>query len=105
MDKSSIRTRLMPSQLAVGVSYGGVIMVYATRHWLKHRRANNQWVLLQKDIRNAFNELLPHEFLRDAQQHAPASARFAAYCYGGLPTWFTRERLKHAAGGSKDVPL
>ena len=105
MDKSSIRTRLMPSQLAVGVSCGGVIMVHATRHWLKHRRANNQWVLLQKDIRNAFNELLPHEFLRDAQQHAPASARFAAYCYGRPTNLVYQGEVETCSWGQQGCPL
>ena len=39
-------------------------------------------VLLQKDIPNAFNEVLPYEFLKDAEEYAPSSARFAAFCYG-----------------------
>ena len=105
MDKPRIRTRLMPSQLAVGVSCGGEIMVHAIRYWLKHRRANNQFVLLQKDIRNAFNELLPHEFLRDAQQHAPASACFANYCYGRLTNLVYEGEVKICSRGQQGCPF
>jgi hypothetical protein len=61
-DKIGIRDRLLPSQLAVGVSCGADIMVHATRHWLACRRDHDTFVLLQKNIRNAFNELLPREF-------------------------------------------
>ena len=59
-------------------------MVHATRHWIYAHQTDATYVLLQKDIRNAFNEVLPHEFLKDAQEYAPASARFAAFCYGTL---------------------
>ena len=57
-------------------------MVHAARHWIDAHQADANYVLLQKDIRNAFNEVLPYEFLKDAQEHAPSSARFAAFCYG-----------------------
>ena len=39
-------------------------------------------ILLQKDVRNAFNEVRPLEFLRDCRDHAPASSGFAQYIYG-----------------------
>ena len=57
-------------------------MVHATRHWIYAHQTDANCVLLQKDIRNAFNEVLPHEFLKDAQEYAPALARFAAFSYG-----------------------
>eukprot|EP00438_Fugacium_kawagutii_P000312 Skav205273 [mRNA] locus=scaffold1841:208849:211374:- [translate_table: standard] len=104
-DKATIRARLWPSQLAVGVSCGGEIMVHAARHWLHYRKGNDQFVLLQKDIRNAFNEVLPHEFLRDAQSHAPASAKFAAYCYG-QPTHLVYEgQLQTCSRGQQGCPI
>jgi hypothetical protein len=74
----------MPSQFSVGTSCGGEIMLRAARHWIHENGQQNICVLLQKDIRNSFNEILPHEFLKDAQQYAPASARFAI-CYYGNP--------------------
>ena len=82
MDKARIQERLAPSQLAVGVPCGAEIMVHAARHCIDAHQADANYVLLQKDIRNAFNEVLPYEFLKDAQEHAPSSARFAAFCYG-----------------------
>ena len=84
MDKPRIQERLAPSQLAIGIACGAEIMVHATRHWIYAHQTDATYVLLQKDIRNAFNEVLPHEFLKDAQEYAPASARFAAFCYGTL---------------------
>ena len=66
MDKARIQERLAPSQLAVGVRCGAEIMVHAARHWIDAHQAVANYVLLQKDIRNAFNEVLPYEFLKDA---------------------------------------
>lgn len=57
-------------------------MMHTTRHWIHENGRQNICVRLQKDIRNSFNEILPHEFLKDAQQYAPASARFAICYYG-----------------------
>ena len=82
MDKARIQERLAPSQLAVGIACGAEIMVHAARHWIHAHQADANYVLLQKDIRNAFNEVLPYEFLKDAQEYAPSSARFATFCYG-----------------------
>ena len=74
--------RLAPSQLAVGIACGAEIMVHAARDWIYARQADANYVLLQKDIRNAFNEILPYEFLKDAQEYASSFARFAAFYYG-----------------------
>ena len=82
MDKSRIQERLAPSQLAVGIACGAEIMVHTTRYWIYVHQTDANYILLQKDIWNTFNEVLPHEFLKDAQEYAPASARFAAFCYG-----------------------
>ena len=74
MDKARIREKLAPSQFAVGIACGAEIMVYTARHWIYAHQADANHVLLQKDIRNAFNEVLPHEFLKDAQEYVPSSA-------------------------------
>ena len=104
LDKQSIRDRLLPTQLAVGVSCGAEVMVHAARHWIHQNRQRNNYVLLQKDIRNAFNELLPHEFLQDAQQHAPASARFAAYCYGSPTNLVYQGTVERCSRGQQGWP-
>ena len=62
MDKPRIQERLAPSQLAVGIACGAEIMVHATRHWIYAYQTNANYVRLQKDIRNAFNEILPYDF-------------------------------------------
>ena len=49
-------------------------MVHITRYWIYAHQTNANYILLQKDIRNAFNESLAYEFLKDAQEYAPASA-------------------------------
>ena len=105
LDKQSIRDRLLPTQLAVGVSCGAEVMVHAARHWIHQNRQRNNYVLLQKDIRNAFNELLPHEFLQDAQQHAPASARFAAYCYGSPTNLVYQGTVERCSRGQQGCPI
>ena len=81
LDRSRIQERLGDTQLALTKS-GAEIMVHATRAWAQQNRGNPNAVLLQKDVRNAFNEVRPLEFLRDCRDHAPASSRFAHYIYG-----------------------
>ena len=105
IDKQTIRDRLLPTQLAVGVSCGAEVMVHAARHWIHQNRQRDNCVLLQKDIRNAFNELLPHEFLKDAQQHAPASARFAAYCYGRPSNLVYQGTVERCSRGQQGCPI
>ena len=81
LDGAGIRERLGDHQLAL-TKNGAVIMVHATRAWAHQHQNNPTSVLLQKDIRNAFNEARPREFLRECRAYAPASARFAHYIYG-----------------------
>ena len=81
LDGAGIRERLGDQQLAL-TKNGAEIMVHATRAWAHLHQNNPTSVLLQNDIRNAFNEARPREFLRECRAYAPASARFAHYIYG-----------------------
>ena len=104
MDKARIQERLAPSQLAVGVLCGAEIMVHAARHWIDAHQTDANYVLLQKDIRNVFNEILPYEFLKDAQEHAPSSARFATFYYG-TPSHLIYNGTSTCAFGGNKVAL
>ena len=57
-------------------------MLHTVRIWVDQNRSHASAVLLRKDVRNAFNEVRPQEFLKDCRDYAPASSRFAHYCYG-----------------------
>eukprot|EP00439_Symbiodinium_sp_Y106_P055125 s292_g7.t1 len=59
MELSGMRQRLLPTQLGIGLSNGAELLVHAYREWIGHNRDREDIVLLQKDIKNAFNELLP----------------------------------------------
>lgn len=66
-------------------------MMCAARHWIHENGQQNICVLLQKDIRNSFNEILPHEFLKDAQQYARRPP-VLQYVIMEIPlTWFTKD--------------
>ena len=96
-----MRQRLLPTQLAVGLSNGAETLVHACREWIGRNRDREDVVLLQKDVKNAFNELLPVQFIQDARQFAPASARFVEWCYGANSHLIYRGRLQEA---NKDAP-
>ena len=63
IDVSSMRQRLLPTQLAVGLSNGAETLVHACREWIGRNRDREDVVLLQRDVKNAFNELLPVQFI------------------------------------------
>ena len=58
LDRRGIRERLGDQQLAL-TKAGADVMVHAARAWVTRNLQNNNVVLLQKDVRNAFNELKP----------------------------------------------
>ena len=96
-----MRQRLLPSQLAVGLSNGAETLVHACREWIGRNRDREDVVLLQKDVKNIFNELSPVQFIQEARQFAPASARFVEWCYGAdshlIYRGRTRKRMAEAA--------
>ena len=76
-DIVTIRDRLLPQQVAVGVSGGAEAMVHAARDWINRSRGDPTVVLFQKDIKNIFNEIFPEIFLDEYRRYAPSSTRFA----------------------------
>ena len=74
LDSATIRDRLLPQQVAVGVSGGAEAIIYATRDWISRNRGDPPSVLLQKDIKNIFNEIFPEIFLDKCRRNAPSSA-------------------------------
>ncbi|CAE7237140.1 STRN3, partial [Symbiodinium natans] len=105
MDKATLRERLLPDQMAVGVVCGAEAMLHATREWLASNRHQPDCVLLQTDISNAFNTLLPAQFLQDAATYAPASARFAEYYYGTPSRLVYQRESVECARGQQGCPL
>ena len=79
----------------------GLIFLFTPRAWVTAHGAVPNAVILQKDIRNAFNEVQPRQFLADCRNHAPAFARFAHFCYG------TSTNLMYEGGhrGQQGCPL
>ena len=105
MDKDSVRNRLGPQQLAIGVSAGAEAMVHATREWVVANAHDVNSVLLKRDIINAFNEVHPHEFLDDCYSYAPCSSKFAEHCYGAPSHLIYHDRLLASCRGQQGCPL
>ena len=101
MDLTSMRQRLLPTQLAVGL--GAETLVHACREWIGRNRDREDVVLLQKDVKNAFK--LPVQFIQDARQFAPASARFVEWYYGADSHLIYRGRLESSSRGQQGCPL
>ena len=80
-------------------------MVHAARAWVQQSRDDSCTVLLQKDIRHAFNEVRPSEFLKDCRNHAPASARFAHYVYGMNSHLVYADHLHACQRGQQGCPM
>eukprot|EP00439_Symbiodinium_sp_Y106_P026813 s1641_g3.t1 len=104
LDRSRIQARLGDTQLALTKS-GVEIMVHATRAWAQQNRGNLNAVLLQKDVRNAFNEVRLLEFLRYCRDHAPASSRFAQYIYGTSSLLVYSGGLEACPRGQQGCPM
>ena len=81
LDKPEIQRRMGDQQLAL-TRNGADILVHAAPAWVTAICAVPNADILQKDIRNTFNEVQPRQFLADYCNHAPTSARFAHFCYG-----------------------
>ena len=76
IDRAAIRDRLVPRQVAVGAKNGIDVMVDNIREWIFRNCHRPSYVLLQKDMKNVFNEILPSQFLRDCVERTPSSSRF-----------------------------
>ena len=105
LDSGTIKARLLPRQLAVAVGGGAEALVHSTRMWVAQNKCNQDMVLLQKDVKNAFNTVHPHEFLIDCRQYAPASSRFAEWCYGAPSHLVYEGELYPSSRGQQGCPL
>ena len=79
-------------------------MVHAIRDWINRSRGDPMTILLQKDIKNEFNEIFPEIFLDEYHRYAPSSARFAEWYYG-TPSHliYDRERSLSIRVGNRDI--
>ena len=80
-------------------------MLHAAREWLKANSHKSDVVLLQTDVSNAFNTVLPEQFLQDVIEHFPASTRFAEYCYGEPTRLVYRGELAWCERGQQGCPM
>ena len=103
-DLKAAQERLEPKQLAVGTAGGAEVMAHATRRWLDRARHQTNTVLLQSDIRNAFNCAFPHEFLQDCAAFLPSSAKWADYVYGRPSHLCYSGELRTSARGQQGCP-
>ena len=80
-------------------------MVHATREWISRSREDPTVGLLQKDIKNVFNEILPEFFLDECRRYAPSSARFGEWCYGTPSHWIYDGELAISSRGQQGRPM
>ena len=104
LDRDSIRDRLGDHQLAL-TRGGADVLVHAARGWVRRHCSRDSAVVFQKDVRNAFNEIRPREFLQDCRAHAPTSARFAHFCYGDSTHLVYGDNLEGSHRGQQGCPL
>ena len=56
-------------------------MIHANRVWINDHIIDLEEIFLEYDIINIFNETIPHKFLENAANYAPASLPFTKYYY------------------------
>ena len=105
LDKVRIQERLAPQQFAVGVRSGAEAMIHATRAWLRLNSHRRDYVLLQRDVSNAFNSVHTHMFLDECYRFAHASSKFAEFCYGVPSHLIYHGRCMQSARGQQGCPL
>ena len=105
LDTATIRDRLLPQQVAVGVSGGDEAMVHTARDWISRNRGDPTVVFLQKDIKNVINEVLPEVLLDECRRYAPFSARFAEWCYGTLSHLIYDGEVAISSRGQQGYPM
>ena len=105
MDMQSIKQRIGSKQLAVGISSGGEAMIHSSRAWLEDNKDNQEAVLLQRDVENAFNAALPEEFIEDCINFAPASAPHVVACYGQPANLIYHDKIIKSCRGQQGCPM
>ena len=104
-DSTEIRERLLPHQLVVAVAGGAEGLIHAARQWIAIHRQEEDMVLLQKDVKNAFNTVLSEEFLYDCRRFAPASARLAEYCNASESNLVYDGTVYRSSRGQQGCPM
>jgi hypothetical protein len=92
---SKITNYFEPYQLGVGVKCGAEVIYRAVKSRLS---SNDQLVLLQVDLTNAFNLCDRATFLRELQ-HFPSLYKWTRWVYGSQPWLFFGNYLLHSAKG------
>ena len=105
LDVEGIKIRLLPHQLAMAITGGPEILVHSARDWIAQNKGREDMILLQKDINNAFNTVLPSVFLEECRQYAPASSRFAAWCYGSASHLVYEGSTYASSRGQQGCPM
>ena len=65
---------------------------------------NDLAYLLKRDVKNAFNEVVPDEFLLDACEYAPISSTFAECCYANPVKLTYYGRIIESSRGQQGYP-
>ena len=103
-DSTEIRERLLPHQFAVAVAGGAEGFIHVARQWIAIHRQEEDMILLQKDVKNAFDTVLPEEFLYDCRRFAPASA-LAEYCYASESNFVHDGTVYRSSRGQQGCPM
>ena len=105
LDAKGIKTRLLPHQLAVAIAGAPEILVHSARDWIAQNKGREDMILLQKDINNAFNTILPSVLLEECRQYAPVSSGFAAWYYGSASHLIYKGSIFVSSRGQQGYPM
>ena len=96
---------MLPHQLVVAVVGGAEGLIHTARQWIAIHRQEEDMILLQKDVKNVFNTVLPEEFLYDCRRFAPASAHLAEYCYASESNLVYDGTIYRNSRGQQGCPM
>ena len=103
-----VREILVPTQLGVAVPMGVEAIVHAVRHVTEKHKTDNQYGLLQIDLKNAFNLVSRAAFRKQIRLQLPQLAPWVDYCYGKdrqPHLWVGNISLRSACGVQQGDPL
>lgn len=102
------RDHLAPFQLGVATKNGSETIIHATRKWIEKMGNNNNYAMLQLDLKNAFNLISRRVILRETRRHLPEILPWVRLCYanGDDPIlWSDDFMLKSHSGIQQGDPL
>ena len=71
-----------PFELGVITKAGAETIIHGVRKWVDTLGNNDQYGMLQVNLRNAFNLVSRRVILRETQRHLPEIAPWVKLCYG-----------------------